>query len=139
MKHHHIFIEQLKSHIRTITLHIRQKDFVGVTFISNLWAYAILIGSANPLFRISLIMYNYRETNPTIYWLWRQNHWWKLNIQIELKTKDYNWNTKTNPIASLMMQSMIKLYKEIIWFFLLSMPVNFPWSHIPKKNVAIWG
>ena len=96
---HHIFIEQIVQHIRTITLHIRRQDFVGTTFLSNVKAYTVLIGSAKPLLSISPVHYNYGEKNSTVYWMWRQNQWWKLGMYLaEDKGFQSKFTTETNSI-----------------------------------------
>lgn len=82
MDFHHIYSNQIIKHITTILNHIRRNDFTGNTFIKNIHAYSITIGSAKPLFDISPTQYPYGEKTSTVYWLWKINYWWKLNIKL---------------------------------------------------------
>ena len=76
-----IYCAQIYQHVLKITQHIRRRDNVGKAFMSNMNVYSLLVGSATPFFHLSRARYMYvGEYNTTVYFLWKMNSIWKLNL-----------------------------------------------------------
>ena len=78
---HDIYCDQIIQHIQRLQKHIRRQDVAGRAFMSNLNAYAILLGSATPTFQLSRTRYMYAgEYRTTVYFLWKMTTIWHLNL-----------------------------------------------------------
>ena len=76
-----LYHKQMSCHLEMISCHIRRNDQVGRTFLSNLNAYEVVIGSSENLFTLAPWNYHYGDKSLTIFFLWRMCVIWKINIE----------------------------------------------------------
>ena len=79
---HDVYCDQLVQHLEKIKYHIRRKDNAGMAFLCNVHTYDILIGCTIGLMQMKPWNIPYIDQNTTVYYLWKQCIFWRLNITI---------------------------------------------------------